>query len=720
MTSPTRRRMRTLGIGLGCTCLLLAVYAGIRWRQARIHPERSYILETGKMANWKAYGGTWEIADGIVRNNSDERGAKLLAGSTEWSNYTLTADVRFDGERGDVGVIVRSNEEDEGVDAYNGYYVGLRRWDGTVVIGRSNYGWIEARPVPMPGGVHASAWYRLRVTAFGCNIAASSQNLSTLQTAWAAFQEQPCVKSGRVGLRSLDTGGMWRNIVVSPATFNDYQELRRYATLVEHPEFPKREADYNSFFRYLPADNSTSGLSHADVSTVGQITHIGDLQDVPRTEGQLVVVRGVVTLTNPALYIQDSTGGIRVRNGQIPHLNVGDTVEVSGHALPGLYSAVISGGTVRPLWGGPPPPPIAITPSQAASGAYDSRFVEIEGQLTGIEVTPSGDQVLDFTQGGQSFRATYANRPRDVFHQLESNSFLRIRGVCALNRGYTHELTPFVVLLRSIDDVDVLAGPPWWTPWHIGMLFIVAIALALSVQFSYFRIQQWKAHAITQERNRLANVIHDTMAQSFAGIGYQIQGIRTGVLKEEHQDSHRIADQLNVAYQLVRSCHEESSRTISMLGSSAPKIQYNLLETLAETARQIAGDRFRTETELMGTPFPLNLRLAYALLQIGQEAIANAVSHSNLTILKIALSYEADAVDLVVEDNGQGFDYIPDKAGFGILGMQRRARDVECTLQVVSAPRSGTQVHVHGNCRSVSFQNRVFALAKNKIKRLNL
>jgi len=712
---PFNPRLRLVAIVLASAGLAAGALLWFQWLRVERLPLHTYDLQDGAMAEWKAYGGSWEIANGVLRNNSDERGAKLLAGSTQWSNYTLTADVQFDGEHGDLGVILRSNAEEEGVDAYNGYYVGLRTTDGTLVIGRSDYGWMEARPVKMPGGVHASTWYRLKVTAFGCNIAASSEDLSTQRMAWVAFEEDPCVESGRIGLRSLATGGMWRNIAVSPASRSDYDELGHNAVSVEHPEFPKREADYNSFFHFAPASSSVTQPRDSNAKGPGRDIHIGDLQNFPRNEGENAVLRGVVILTSPGLYVQDSTGGILVKDSQIPQLNVGDAVEVEGHADPGLYSAVVRGGTVRLLWSGTPIPPTAITPSQAASGAYDSRFVEIEGRLTGMELTPHGDQVFDFTQGGQSFRAVYANRPADFLHRLEINSSLRIRGVCVLDRRYTQERAPFVVLLSSVDDIQVLAGPPWWTPLHIGMIFVAAIAFALLIQLVYFRIQQWKAYAISQERNRLAHEIHDTMAQSFAGVGYQIQGIRSGVLRGDRQDLGIIADQLSVAYQLVRRCHEEASRTISMLGSSSPEIQHNLLGTLAETARKIAGNQIRTQTTLYGNPFPLNLRLANALLQIGQEAIANAVSHGNPTALNITLRYEDSGVELVVEDDGKGFDYQPQEAGFGILGMQKRAREVAGTLSINTTVGHGTQVRVHANQQPVSLLKRMFGMGKEKV-----
>jgi signal transduction histidine kinase len=428
------------------------------------------------MDEWTAVGGTWEIAGGVIRNNSAERGAKLLAGSSDWRNYTLNADIRFDGGGADMGVIIRSNDEKEGVDTYNGYFVGLRNLDGTIVIGRSDYGWLEARPLPIPGGVHPSVWYRLRVTAYECNIAASVQNLTTFQTAWIAFEERSCVETGRIGLRSLNPGGTWRNISVTEAGRNDYLELQRHAAFVERPEVP--------------------------------------------------------------------------------------------------------------------------------------------------------------------------------------------------------------------------AGPPWWTPWHVGMLFAAALALALLAQLVYFRTQRWKTYTIMQERERLAHEIHDTMAQSFAGIGYQIQGIRSSLVRGDLQDTGYIVDQLSVAYQLVRRCHTEASETIAMLGSSSPGIQHKLLEKLAETAHKIARSGINTITEVQGTPVPLNLRTADALLHIGEEAIANAVSHSDPTELTLTLSYENGSVELVVEDNGKGFDYRPKTAGFGILGMQKRARDVAGSLEIVSAPESGTQVRV--------------------------
>lgn len=654
-----------------------------------------YRLNTSRLDAWQGFGGAWEVRNGAIHNNSDERGAKLISGSLDWSDYTLQADLEFDANHGDMGLVIRSNDEDEGVDAYNGYYVGLRSSDGTLLVGRADYGWIEARPIAMPGGVHANAWYHLAVTAVGCDLVATSQNLSTMQSVGLHFRERSCVRTGRVGLRSFSTGGTWRNLQVTRATSANYRALAAGIATVAYPEFPKGEADYNRGFHFSAADAPAPQETQATAWPVDEEIHIGDLQNLSRSQPSPVTFRGVVTLTSPYLYVQDVSGGVLVRGHSLPAVNVGDAVEIRGTATPTLYSAVVNDAVVRDLWSGTPLAPISVTPLQASSGSYDNRFIEVEARLLSVERDPSGFQVLNLGQGGQVFRAVYWSPPHKLINQLEAGSFLRLQGVCALDSTYTRESVPFALLLRSIDDIQVLEGPPWWTPFHVGMLFVGVLALALLAQIIYFRIKHWQVLTITQERERLAHDIHDTMAQSFAGVGYQIQGIRSRVVRSGNEDAQQIAEQLGVAYQLVRHCHEEASRTISMMASSrSNELENNLLSELRAVAEEIAGDQVHTVTELQGTAQPLKPRLANAFFHIGQEAISNALAHAKPTELRIALQFKGRYLTLTVSDNGIGFNSDPEHTGFGILGMQKRAREINADVMITSSPGSGTSVRL--------------------------
>jgi hypothetical protein len=127
-------------------------------------------LASNSAGEWTPLGGTWEVNNGSVYNRSDERGAKLVAGSPAWTDYALDADLKLIGHEGDLGVIVRLGDEERGVDSYRGYYLGLRSADSALVLGRADHGWMERQPVPMLGGVQVGTWYRLHVVAFGCYI----------------------------------------------------------------------------------------------------------------------------------------------------------------------------------------------------------------------------------------------------------------------------------------------------------------------------------------------------------------------------------------------------------------------------------------------------------------------------------------------------------------------------------------------------------------------
>ena len=240
-----------------------------------------------------------------------------------------------------------------------------------------------------------------------------------------------------------------------------------------------------------------------------------------------VTVRGVVVLTTPALYIQDSTGGAAVLHPQAPPLKVGDEVEVLGQPQARDFSVVFPTANVRLLWPRTPIPPLSVTAFQAATGAFDATFVELDASLIDKKNGAGNTMVLDLRKNDQAFQGIMnPGRGDALFRNLKKHSVLRLRGICVVDSEYTHNLTPFVLLLRSADDITVLAGPPWWSAGHAAAIGSITLILLLAAQLIYSRVQHWRLKAVLEERERLAHEIHDTIAQSFAGIGFQLQAIQ--------------------------------------------------------------------------------------------------------------------------------------------------------------------------------------------------
>ncbi|SEG68935.1 Histidine kinase [Bryocella elongata] len=678
-------------VGAGSLLCLVALLSTV---VHELHLRRDrYELPVDSLTDWKSYGGVWNLDHSVFRNNSEERGVKLMGGSPRWTNTSLSADVRIDQIAGDIGLMIRSNDEDLGVDAYNGYYAGLRAQEDTLIAGRSNYSWSEVQPAVLPGGVHPGIWYHLQLVMYGCRLAVSARNLSTQQSTALVLREVPCVSSGRIGLRSLSSGGAWRNVVVHAATKAEFDAIAAHSVGEESPEPLTTEAAYAKHF---------SGYQTLDPAVRSQGTpeprrpavHLGDLTSLRGDTPQRVVVRGVVTLTEPDLYIEDATGGALISHPKGRSVNVGEGIEVTGDVHPLFYSARLDNGSLRIISTGTPAPPISVTPWQAASGAYDARFIEVEGHLVSEPHVENGYYVLDLAEGGETFRALYPDRSGNALRALRVDSQLRLRGVCVLGRTYTQDLIPFLIFLRSPDDVQVLQGPPWWTPRHVAFVACLIVGLAWWVQFAYFRFRQWQRDAILRERERIAHDIHDTMAQSFAGIGYQIQGLRTSILRNAAVSRDEIADQLASTSELVSRCHSDASHTIEMLGAVSSEEAGDLLTMLADRTYKLSSGKIRVYREEQGAVRSLSIRVRAVLFSIGQEAISNAITHGAPASIKFIVRYEKRSATMMIEDDGCGFDANPDEEGFGILGMRHRAAEIGGTVEILSAPGVGTRVAI--------------------------
>jgi len=183
----------------------------------------------GRSNEWTSLGGTWEIFGNTMRNASDDRGSKLLTGSHEWEDYSVEADVMLFGNFGDTGLMIRSSNEEEGVDSYDGYYAGIRNHGSGLVLGRANYGWVaeSEKLTSSLGEIRSQTWYHLKVLAVGCYVAAEARlPQQGVEDATAiAVLDHSCIRRGRVGLRSYSSGGAWKNVQVRQAGQKDLNEM---------------------------------------------------------------------------------------------------------------------------------------------------------------------------------------------------------------------------------------------------------------------------------------------------------------------------------------------------------------------------------------------------------------------------------------------------------------------------------------------------------------
>ncbi len=667
-------------------CAAFALVAMIVWRHSprRGLPYRDSFA-AGRADEWRAFGGDWELIHGMMRNDSDERGAKLLAGSRYWRNYSVEADVYLLGDSGDAGLIIRSSDEEQGVNAYSGYYAGLRTGDNSLVLGRADHGWMEtSRQVPVANGIRPFHWYHLKLLAYDCQIVAAMSAPGDAFHNSVSIDDTNCIRSGRIGLRSYSAGGIWRNVIVRTASRQDLLAMLKGTPVLSELTVPDP-------LQLEPLNNPDTSEEQVNGLPGGTVRTIRSLRLRFLARPAVVTIRGVVVLTTPRLYVQDATGGVYVQNPPGQPLKLGDEVEVSGEAHSGEFSPMLKHATVRVLWERTPMPPLSVTAAEASTGKYDATFIEMRGVLNGWEHGPGNTLMLDLQDGPQSFRAVLnPGRSDSLLSRLKPDSVVRVRGICVVDPVLTGNLTPFVLLLRSNEDLNVISGPPWWSARHVFAIGVFVFLLSIGTFALYHRLENWRLLAIMSERARLAHEMHDTLAQSFAGIGFQLQAIRNRV----PDGMPVISQQLQFASELVRHSHEEARRSLATLHSEELQSE-DVLAALDQCARRmIEGSAVQVITLREGEVRGIPLRIADPLYRIGQEAIANAIRHANPATLTLRLSFRKNSVSLDIEDDGAGFVMGDGLHGFGIRGMRRRAQSISAVFNIRSRSGGGTQIRV--------------------------
>lgn len=230
-----------------------------------------------------------------------------------------------------------------------------------------------------------------------------------------------------------------------------------------------------------------------------------------------------------------------------------------------------------------------------------------------------------------------------------------------------------------------------YQPEEIELAAALAQQTTFAVQLAQL-IHKVRKSAVLEERNRMAREIHDTLAQGFAGILVQLEAAED-VLPPQNRS---VRAHLNKARWLARECLAEARQSVWALLPRALE-DSDLPAALLRLTQELAGGGSKlVEFSVHGTTWPLAPEAESNLLRIGQEAITNALEHSQATKVSADLVFDADQVQLSVEDNGSGI--VPKKnsprRGFGLIGMRERAKRIGATLTVSSEPGVGTRISV--------------------------
>ena len=212
-------------------------------------------------------------------------------------------------------------------------------------------------------------------------------------------------------------------------------------------------------------------------------------------------------------------------------------------------------------------------------------------------------------------------------------------------------------------------------------------------------LQQQRVLAGLQERERLARGLHDNLVQVLSYANMQAQAARELLAKGQTETVDTYLARLAEA---TKEAHADAREYIFEVKTSTAA-ERDFAAALRQYLQRF-GQTWGLKTELI-IPEPqaraeatLDPTAEIQLLRIAQEALTNVRKHACATSVRVSLAIDDGLAQMVVEDNGHGFDptglAVGDAQTFGLDVMRERAGEVGGTLQVLSAPGQGTLIAV--------------------------
>ncbi len=288
-------------------------------------------------------------------------------------------------------------------------------------------------------------------------------------------------------------------------------------------------------------------------------------------------------------------------------------------------------------------------------------------------------------------------------------------------------LIPLVLLAWGYGRQGALLGSTWASVLHVGLslwllpegglsrisvaqtlmriLLLYLVPLIVSILAERERQQHTRletAHrrlrrhaaameqlAVSRERNRMARDLHDTLAHSLSALNVQLEALRT-LMTNDPAAAQAAVDEIA---ELARHGLEESRNAIQALRSD-PVETLGLTGALRETIQALqTRSGLQVNLSTAGEESHVTPEEAQALYRIAEEALSNVERHAEAQRVDVRLDFGANQIDLVVRDDGTGFDpEIVKQERYGLTGMRERADMIGAEIDITNSPEGGTEV----------------------------
>jgi signal transduction histidine kinase len=208
---------------------------------------------------------------------------------------------------------------------------------------------------------------------------------------------------------------------------------------------------------------------------------------------------------------------------------------------------------------------------------------------------------------------------------------------------------------------------------------------------SYDRIRSLSRRLLGEqetERARIARELHDGIIQQLAILSIELDRLRSD--ERSIHTEERLSRALETTQGISTSVRDLSHRLhpawLQLIG---------LVDGLNSLRRDLSSPHLSIAFAHQHVPRVIDPDIALCLFRVAQEALGNAVKHSDARHISVELTGAPSSLALTITDDGKGFDVesMPN-GGLGLVSMRERVESVGGLLEIHASPASGTRLTV--------------------------
>jgi signal transduction histidine kinase len=436
------------------------------------------------------------------------------------------------------------------------------------------------------------------------------------------------------------------------------------------------------------------------------------LFDARATAFRRVKVRGQIIYADARqIFLEEDGVGLRLLPTDKTKVRSGDLVEAVGYPDVGRTALELHEVILRKTGEAAPPPAKKLAESELTREGLDSTRVRVEGKLLGWH-WEQGAPVLQMQSGAHLYFARLApGTGRQL--SLRPGSRLALEGTYVGSGRNPYSDAPaegFELLLNSPADLVVLSQPSWWT---LQRLLILTGILAAILMVTAIWITQLRRLV----EQRTAQLQHETRERERAEHQRTLEAERSRIARDLHDDLGSSLTEISVLASAGQRPPTGEGNSVNLLPMIAGKVRSliaaldvivwavdpedNSLQSLADYLSGYTDEYFshtsiscRFKVPVAFPPITLEGRIRHELFMSVKEALNNVVRHAGATEIEFQMTAIDDTLNIVIADNGKGFEPDLEREGHGLENLSGRLKKLGGSCTVESSVGGGTIVKI--------------------------